>query len=517
MLAHNRQLHLTLTKLKDRIHRHHVQSTWDYHKRATNPFELVTSPPSLQNSMPGICAYTPISRSFFKLWEILHDFWPVLHHHAHPSSGSGASSVCGRGLVPGEADPARAPPIKAVFLAEGPGGFMEAFARFRSTEQGGWCAAAAATKAAAAATKAAFNPDDDPNPYTDELHGMTLVASGSTGVPQWKQVSIDSLVSVPAAGSQGQGLKDTRRPARVTFHTGEDGTGDLTRVPNIDALVRNVGGKGTCDLVTADGGFDMHGRFDCQETMSAMLIACEILAALNLQRAGGAFVLKIYDIGETLTMRLLYILHCCYRTMRIVKPQSSRPSSSEKYIVCGRFRGPTSPAVVYYETALRAACTKACFATARPGSGSGSGHGPSPMLQHKLLQSTLVNGAAAISLPPAFVCDMVRFNTCFIARQTSSIAKTLLNLVMPPTRQERRAAIHAQLHKALWFTHRYGIVVDPVALSHYKRLLTSLLLVGDGVYGGIGVYGGTVSSSGISCEDGVDVTGAEHVLDVSSA
>jgi cap1 methyltransferase len=57
-----------------------------------------------------------------------------------------------------------------------------------------------------------------------------------------------------------------------------------------------------------------------------------------LQKEGGSFILKVFDLYSSCSLQLLYLLNYLYDEVIIVKPLSSRPANSEKYIVCLRFK-----------------------------------------------------------------------------------------------------------------------------------------------------------------------------------
>jgi hypothetical protein len=96
--------------------------------------------------------------------------------------------------------------------------------------------------------------------------------------------------------------------------------------------------KHTMDFITAEGGFDFSIDFNKQEENSAKLIFCEICFTLMLQKEGGSFILKVFDLYSSCSLQLLYLLNYLYDEVIIVKPLSSRPANSEKYIVCLRFK-----------------------------------------------------------------------------------------------------------------------------------------------------------------------------------
>ncbi|KAG2483892.1 hypothetical protein HYH03_017286 [Edaphochlamys debaryana] len=211
-------------------------------------------------------------RSFFKLWESIADHRDLFTRLE------------------------REAPLTAVFLAEGPGGFVEAFCKYRSVH--------------AAHAR-------------DRLYGMTLL-SPNKSVPEWRI----------------QGAASTHRGATFHMVAGADGSGDLYNIANVDALVV-AAGAGYADVVTADGGFDFSGNFEMQEQLSLRLIAAEILCALQVQRtaADAVFFLKVYDLRLVETLVLLAILADCYDHVHVTKPLTSRPANSEKYIICTGFNG----------------------------------------------------------------------------------------------------------------------------------------------------------------------------------
>ena len=56
-----------------------------------------------------------------------------------------------------------------------------------------------------------------------------------------------------------------------------------------------------------------------------------------MQKKGGCFILKIFDIFSKLTVDILYLLSCLYDEVYVTKPNTSRLANSEKYIVCRNF------------------------------------------------------------------------------------------------------------------------------------------------------------------------------------
>ncbi|CAB5395844.1 unnamed protein product [Rhizophagus irregularis] len=122
---------------------------------------------------------------------------------------------------------------------------------------------------------------------------------------------------------------------------GADGTGDLYKEENIKDFARVVKGgtKGDgVDLVTADGGFDVRGREQYQEILLKQLILCQVVTMFMTLRKDGDFVLKLFDIFTPFTGGIVWILYRHFEKICIIKPLSSRPANSERYIICQKLR-----------------------------------------------------------------------------------------------------------------------------------------------------------------------------------
>nr|QBK89603.1 MAG: FtsJ-like methyltransferase [Pithovirus LCPAC001] len=83
------------------------------------------------------------------------------------------------------------------------------------------------------------------------------------------------------------------------------------------------------DLVVAGGMFD----YDDHRQRNFKMLVCEILVALKSLSKTGKFACKIYDSIEPVMVELLYIVATCFEKFYIIKPASTRPSSSNRYII----------------------------------------------------------------------------------------------------------------------------------------------------------------------------------------
>ncbi len=367
----NHSLHSILLCYKECISFYHKKRLWDKYKKFANKYELVTSN---YLHLPILTAHQTISRSYYKLWEIVHDVLPLFI--------------------------SRQESMKCTFLADGPGGFIEAFINMRAAKG---C----------------------PLGY-DELFGVTLLSSNKS-VPNWKF------------------SKDYVRENNITLLAGADGTGDLYKMDNINNIISTVG-EHSCDLVTADGGFDFSNDYNMQEEISSRLIFSEIFTILKLQKNGGACVIKIFDICNTDTLFLLHVLWTSYEDVFITKPFSSRPANSEKYIVCSGFHksdGFDSYLGTIHEYVMT---------------------GKAPSL---------------LTYSDALLPSVIDINSYFVARQIQNISSSIKLIEDINSSNHKydsfemfvKPIIYTQLEAAIRWLHNYKIKTNLVALKKYVDYL----------------------------------------------
>ena len=237
---------------------------WDKTKKFSNDYELIHIP-NKRSKSDSVALYQPLSRSYFKMIEIIKDFNLITKKKESFISSH---------------------------LAEGPGGFMEA----------------------------CYNISHKVGFDFYSHYGITLYSSNKD-IPGWNK-ALDFIYN--------------NNDVKICY--GKDKTGNLYNSDNILNFIDNVG-KSNCDLVTADGGFDFSIDFNKQELLSYRLILCEIITALGIQKIGGSFICKFFDLYSIATIKLLFLLNSFYEEVFITKPLTSRPANSEKYIVCKNFKG----------------------------------------------------------------------------------------------------------------------------------------------------------------------------------
>jgi DNA-directed RNA polymerase subunit E'/Rpb7/23S rRNA U2552 (ribose-2'-O)-methylase RlmE/FtsJ len=276
-----------------------VPGVWDtLIKYMINPYELIETysedkPGKFQKYAKSVIKYDakgingvyPIfSRAYFKLWEVLKE------KDLNIMSGW------------------KGKPIHIASLAEGPGGFIQAMIDFRNQQnEGAW--------------------------KKDTYSAITLKSgTKGDGTLDW---------SYPKSKTYSDHL--IKSGYKIGLSYGETGTGDLTKLENIRHFATTDLQGEKCELVTADGGIELSSdeEYSSQEIMNAKLFFSEILAALSVQKLEGTFIIKIYDIFYDITMQLITLLSGYYEQLTIIKPRTSRPANSEKYIVCQKFKGIT--------------------------------------------------------------------------------------------------------------------------------------------------------------------------------
>lgn len=256
----NHSLYTYLKSNKEQIEKNYDK--WDIYKKYTNPYEYIHTNYDKHNNISSI---KPLSRAYYKMIELIHKF-DLIREFKYKTMNS-------------------------FHLAEGPGGFIEAFVTMRN------------------------NPNDT-------YYGMTLV-NGDNNAPGWRKSS-SFLKNNP----------------NVIIEKGKTQTGDLYSFENLKHI-HNTYQDNKFDIVTGDGGFDFSIDFSKQEVNAFRLIFSQIMFALCLQKNKGKFILKIFDLFNKSSIDLVYLLTLLYDEVYITKPKTSRYANSEKYIVCIGFNNDT--------------------------------------------------------------------------------------------------------------------------------------------------------------------------------
>ncbi len=246
-----------MRELKRSVNKHN--DDWDVYKKYTNPYEYINTIPINKNKC--VAKYKPLSRSYYKMIEIIDEF----------NLCSYDSEI-----------------INTFHLAEGPGGFIEAFCNKRHN-------------------------------INDIYVGMTLLEDvNDINIPTW---------------SKSQEFLNKNK--NVKIEKGIDGRGDILSVENFKHCINKYGSSKS--IITGDGGFDFSADFNDQEFNVSKLLIAQTCFAIGMQKKKGHFVLKIFDCFHRITIDILYLLSSFYKDVYICKPNTSRYANSERYVVCKYF------------------------------------------------------------------------------------------------------------------------------------------------------------------------------------
>ena len=133
-------------------------------------------------------------------------------------------------------------------------------------------------------------------------------------------------------------LRANKYKVVLSYGTGD---GNMLDTSNLQHFLEKDLKSKKCQLVTADGGIELYTdeEFEYQELYNVKLFFSEAITAMACQAVGGKFIMKIYDSFFDVTIDILALLTIYYERVRITKPLTSRPASSERYLVCENFKG----------------------------------------------------------------------------------------------------------------------------------------------------------------------------------
>ena len=133
--------------------------------------------------------------------------------------------------------------------------------------------------------------------------------------------------SVPVYNSKLASGKDVKILSNI------DNKGDIYSTDNIKALVSQLSNK-NITFVTADGGFCEINDWSNKEQLHHKIIFNQMVSALHVLKNDGGFVLKIFDVYTEMTFDFIYLLAFLFEEVYVCKPNTSRPTNSEKYLYC---------------------------------------------------------------------------------------------------------------------------------------------------------------------------------------
>lgn len=106
----------------------------------------------------------------------------------------------------------------------------------------------------------------------------------------------------------------------------------------LKAIIESFGGN-KAELVVCDGAPDVTGFHDIDIFVQAQLLLAAINISIHLLEPNGNFVAKIFR-GKDMTL-LTSQLKVFFKDVHIIKPHSSRLSSTEAFVIGMDFQKPT--------------------------------------------------------------------------------------------------------------------------------------------------------------------------------
>jgi cap2 methyltransferase len=272
-----RNIARNLFSMKEQIGLDNNFRDWNHAKQFTNPYERIYNP---KKGSPLYSLKSKIlSRAFYKFYEIInrYDLQKII-----PLSTENN-------------------PIYTLHLAEGPGGFIQAWNTARKNE--------------------IYNRNNEDISYKkDNMYGITLSENKKLNIHGWSN-----------------GFKYFKNNSNINVDYGMDETGNLFHRCNITHILKKYE-TNKAMLITGDGGFDFSSDFSSQEINSLCLLFLQSYIAIKCQHIGGIFILKVFDVFNISTIQLIHMILKMYSSYNIVKPNTSRPANSEKYIIFYGFR-----------------------------------------------------------------------------------------------------------------------------------------------------------------------------------
>ena len=259
----NDLLSLSLVAEKQKIDKY--CAVWDKYKKFTNEYEFIYSSPD--NLYKSVLINNKISRAYYKLWEILHNF--DVFEFVNTNNNINIANIC-----------------------EAPGSFIEALIDYCKKNN--------------INTKKIF------------FFGLSVLNEKKYSIPTWK-------------------IKNKHlQNYNIQLNNKNDNIGDIYNYQDVLKYI-NLVSLNSCNIITCDGGFDINGDYENQEKLLNKLLLCETFLVLKLQKNLGKCIIKCFDLLSIDSIKIIYILSLFYNDISFIKPHTSRPANSEKYILCKNF------------------------------------------------------------------------------------------------------------------------------------------------------------------------------------
>ena len=260
-----------LLEKKEEITKYEEEHKWELAKKLANPYEMIYTQ---EEKFPyqNISLIKPLSRSYFKLVEIL------------------------QGIQFFDELPKEIQMLRSAHVAEGPGGFIQAF----------------------------IEMSENVHKKIKHIDAITL-RSDKQFIPGWKKAY--------------NFLKRYNDIIKINY--GKDGSGDIYIKENRDFFISEIESRANHNvhLFTADGGFDFSIDYSQQEKQIFKLLVASFLIAFQTLTINGYCVIKLFDTYSPSTKTLISICGSMFKEYTLYKPVTSRPCNSERYFIGKKFKG----------------------------------------------------------------------------------------------------------------------------------------------------------------------------------
>jgi hypothetical protein len=139
--------------------------------------------------------------------------------------------------------------------------------------------------------------------------------------------------------------------------------GDVTNPENIQIIKNKVFQHyhNGVYIYLSDGGTNTDKDPNHQEELTSLLHLSSLLLGMSIIKLGGCMIVKQFTFFHKFTLSLMGILVDHFEEVEIVKPETSKRSNSESYLVCQKYLGFDSPkvtATTQFLTQLLTRCTE---------------------------------------------------------------------------------------------------------------------------------------------------------------
>ena len=260
-----------LLEKKEEITKYEQEHKWELAKKLANPYEMIYTQEE-KFPYPNISLIKPLSRSYFKLVEIL------------------------QGIYFFDELPKEIQMLRSAHVAEGPGGFIQAF----------------------------IEMSENVRKKVKHIDAITL-RSDKQYIPGWKKAY--------------NFLKKYNDIIKINY--GKDGSGDIYIKENRDFFISEIEARThqKVHLFTADGGFDFSIDYSQQEKQIFKLLVASFLISFEVLTVNGYCIIKLFDTYSPSTKTLISICGSMFKEYTLYKPVTSRPCNSERYFIGKKFRG----------------------------------------------------------------------------------------------------------------------------------------------------------------------------------